>query len=178
MESKLEKILDTCSFLSDEQVHTLRNNAKIFDILPPSKGLFRNLSENSASFDDKLDLMSSHKNILVGLPSSCLSLLFRRSLEKTIQRVLSVPELQALGLEGQAIGLVLKNGDVNEKVQGAKDLKALGVEGQAIGLVLNNGDVNEKVQGAKDLQALGVEGHSIGLVLQSGDVNEKVQGAR
>ena len=163
MESKLEKILADCSFLSDEQVHTLRNNEKLFDAIPPSKGLFRNLSENSASFDDKLDLMISHKNILVGLPSSCLALLFRRSLEKTIQRVLSVPELKSLGVEGQAIGLALQYGDVNEKVQGAKDLKALGVEGQAIGLVLQSGDVNENIESAKKLKKSGMNNHSIGL---------------
>ena len=79
MKSKLEKILAQCSFLSDEQLSTIRKNGTLFDTIPPSKGFLRRLSENAMSFDEKLDLLKGHKKILVGLPSSCLALLFSRS---------------------------------------------------------------------------------------------------
>jgi hypothetical protein len=38
---------------------------------------------------------------------------------------------------------------VNEKVEGAKQLQALGVEGVAIGLALKHGDVNENLKKIK-----------------------------
>jgi len=58
MKSKLEKILAQCSFLSDEQLSTIRNNGTLFDTIPPSKGFLRRLSENAMSFDEKLDLLN------------------------------------------------------------------------------------------------------------------------
>jgi hypothetical protein len=42
-------------------------------------------------------------------------------------------------------------------------LKALGVEGSAIGLVLKNGDVNENIESAKKLKKSEMNNHSIEL---------------
>jgi len=71
---------------------------------------------------------------LVGLPSSCLALLFSRSLEKIRQRIVCVPELKALGLQGVALGWVLQYGDVKENIESAKKLKKSGISNYNIGL--------------------------------------------
>ena len=178
MKTKLEDIIENAKFLSDSEKKEFLSKKTLFQKVLPSRGLLRYLAKNTASLSEKLAILEQYATILAPLPSSAIASIFRRALEKCQERLSVLPELIEMGIEGQAIGLALKYGDVMEKVEGAKQLQVLGVEGHAIGLVLQSGDVNEKVEGAKQLQALGVEGLAIGLVLQTGDMMEKVEGAK
>ena len=169
MGDKLTKVLKGCSFITNKDKSIILKNKSIFNDIPVSKVLLRRLTETASTVNEKISLLKKNKTLLKGLPSSCIALLVYRSVDRFKARLPAVKRLKELGVTGQSIGLILSNGDINEKIKGVETLKKLGVEGQNVGLILQFGDVGEKIKSVRILQNAGIKGHALGAILQTGE---------